>query len=84
MGKVAQPRGKSIAKVGHLRIYQKNKQELKDVAGVKTERTVGTEISIYNRKELVAGETGFKSKAKAIERATELMKVHFDGHKASK
>jgi len=81
MGKEAQPRGKCIAEVGHLRIYQKNKQELKDVDGKKTLQTTGTDISIYNRKQIVPGETGFKTKMKAVERATGLLKEHLDKHK---
>ena len=84
MGKVAQPRGKIIAKVGHLRIYQKNRQEIKDVEGVKMERTTKTEISIFHGKEMVAGETGFKNKVKAQERAAELMKAHADKPKETK
>jgi len=83
MGKIEQPRGKCIADVGHLRIYQKNKQELKDVDGKKKLRTIGTEISIYHGKQMVTGETGFKNKAKAKERAIELMKAHFDKKKAA-
>jgi hypothetical protein len=81
MGKEAQPRGKCIAEVGHLRIYQKNKQELKDVDGKKTLQTTGTDISIYNRKQLITGETGFKTKLKAVERATGLLKEHLEKHK---
>ena len=81
MGKVAQPRGKCIGEVGHLRIYQKNKQELKDVDGKKTLQTTGTDISIYNRKQLITGETGFKTKLKAVERATGLLKEHLEKHK---
>jgi hypothetical protein len=82
MGKVTHPRGKSIAKVGHLNIYQKNKQEMKDVDGKKKERTTGTEISIYHGKQMITGETGFKSKLKAMERATELLKAHNETKKA--
>ncbi|HXP50215.1 MAG TPA: hypothetical protein VN922_09690 [Bacteroidia bacterium] len=78
MGRIAHQRGKCIAKVGHLNIYQKNKQEVKDVDGIKKERTVGTEISIYNGKAMVAGETGIKNKSQAIKRAEELMKAHID------
>ena len=78
MGKEAQPRGKCIAEAGHLRIYQKNKQELKDVDGKKTLQTTGTDISIYNGKKIVEGETGFKTKIKAVERAKELLKAHLD------
>jgi len=81
MGKEAQPRGKCIAEAGHLRIYQKNKQELKDVDGKKTLQTTGTEISIYNGKKMVEGETGFKTKIRAVERATELLKEHLDKSK---
>jgi len=84
MGKIAHPRGKSIAKVGHLNIYQKNKQEMKDVDGKKKEVTTGTEISIYHGKKMVEGATGFKNKAAAIEKAKELLKAHNDGKKASK
>jgi len=78
MAKEAQPRGKCIAEVGHLRIYQKNKHELKDVEGKKILRTTGTEISIYNGKKVVPEGGGFKSKIKAKERAAELMKAHID------
>ena len=78
MAKIAHPRGKSIAKVGHLNIYQKNKQEMKDVEGVKTERTTKTEISIFNGKKMIEGETGFSNKLKAMERAAELIKAHHD------
>lgn len=84
MGKVTHPRGKSIAKVGHLNIYQKNKQEMKDVDGKKKERTTGTEISIYHGKQMVSGETGFKNKLKAVERATELVKAHSESKKITK
>ncbi|MGP8215698.1 MAG: hypothetical protein ACLQQ4_09065 [Bacteroidia bacterium] len=84
MGKIAQPRGKSIAKVGHFVIYQKNKNELKDVEGVKMEKTVKTEISIYNGKKMIEGETGFKNKTKAVERANELLKAHSDKARSSK
>ena len=78
MAKTIQPRGKCIAQVGHLTIYQKNKKEMKDVEGVKMERTTATDISIYNGKKLVEGEVGFKNKIKATERAAELMKLHLD------
>ncbi|MGP8214903.1 MAG: hypothetical protein ACLQQ4_05005 [Bacteroidia bacterium] len=78
MGRITHQRGKCIAKVGHLNIFQKNKQEVKDMDGVKREKTVGTEISIYNGKHMVPGETGFKNKALAIERATELMNIHLN------
>jgi hypothetical protein len=84
MGKVAHPRGKSIAKVGHLSIYQKNKQEMKDVDGKKKEITTGTDISIYHGKKVVDGGTGFKNKATAIEKAKELLKAHNEGKKAAK
>jgi hypothetical protein len=83
MGKEAQPRGKCIAEVGHLRIYQKNKHELKDVDGKKILRTTDTEISIYNGKKVVPEGTGFKSKIKAEQRAAELMKAHLDKPKHS-
>jgi hypothetical protein len=82
MGKVAQPRGKCIGEVGHLRIYQKNKQEIKDVEGKKIERTTKTEISIFHGKKMVEGETGFKNKLKAEERAAELIKAHMAKPKA--
>jgi hypothetical protein len=75
MAKSIQPRGKCIARVGHFNIYQKNKKEMKDVEGVKTERTTATDISIYNGKKVVTGEVGFKNKTKALERAAELMKA---------
>jgi len=75
MGKVSHPRGKSIAKVGHLNIYQKNKQEMKDVEGKKVERTTATDISIYHGKKVVEGGTGFKNKATAIAKAQELLKA---------
>ncbi|HXP53005.1 MAG TPA: hypothetical protein VN922_23880 [Bacteroidia bacterium] len=84
MAKVAQPRGKSIAKVGHLNIYQKNKQEMKDVEGKKTERTAKTEISIFHGKKMVEGETGFKNKTTAVLRANELIKAHLDKKKETK
>ena len=84
MARAIQPRGKCIAQVGHLKIYQKNKKEMKDVEGVKTERTTATDISIYNGKKLVEGETGFKTKIKAQERAAELIKAGIDKQKLSK
>lgn len=78
MGRIAHARGKCIAQVGHLTIFQKAKNEVKEVNGRKQEITVGTEISIYKGKEMLKGETGFKGKARAIERATELMKANIN------
>jgi hypothetical protein len=76
MGRIVHERGKCIAQVGHLKIFQKNKTEVKEVNGIKKESTIGTVISIYNGKKMVTGETGFKNKAAAIARANELIKAH--------
>jgi len=83
MAKQAKPRGKCIAKVGHFRIYQKNKQEMikgPEKNSVTVERTVSTEISIYNGKHLITGDgnTGFKNKALAETRAKELLQQHME------
>ena len=84
MGKIEKPRGKSIAKVGHLNIYQKDKKEIKDVEGKKIEKTTKTEISIFHGKKMVEGETGFKNKTTAMARATELIKAHAGATTAKK
>jgi len=64
-------RGKVIANVGYLRIYQKNTNEESVVNNVKKTRTTKTDIAIYHRKKLLA--PGYKNKALAIQAAQEYL-----------
>ena len=60
--------GSVIGQVGGYRIRQKS--NLTSGANVKVRQVVSTEIGIFKGKTMV--ETGFKSKAEAIERAKNL------------
>lgn len=75
MSKQKHIRGKVIAKVGHLRIYQKHTNS--EDAATKKMRTTSTDIAIYNTKTVIKG--GFKSKASAVEAATKMYNDHLSG-----